>query len=70
MSWIRGRTQLEPFSTGTILSPGKRVHRPWPMAEATVSVMARWLAWVMAAKAPPPLNGVNSSPGTPSHSLR
>ena len=36
------------------------------MADATVSVIERCWAWVMAAKALPPLNGVNSpSPALP-----
>ncbi len=39
MSCRRGRTQPLPFSTGAILSFGKRVHMPWPMADATVSVI-------------------------------
>ena len=52
MSWSSGRTQPLPFSTGAILRPGKRVHRPWPMAEAIVSMIARWPAPMMAAKAP------------------
>ena len=39
MSWRRGRTQPLPFSTGVIFSFGKRVHMPWPMAEATVSMI-------------------------------
>ena len=51
MSCSSGRTQPLPFSTGVIFSPGKRVHRPWPMAEATVSMIARCPAPMMAANA-------------------
>ena len=57
-----------PFSTGAIFNRGKRVQRPWPMADATVSTIARWVPPTMAANADPPVNGVNSS-RTPSHSL-
>ena len=52
MSWRSGRTQPLPFSTGAILSRGKRVHMPWPMAEAMVSMIGRCPAWpTMAGEA-------------------
>ena len=50
MSWMSGRTHPLPFSTGMILSFGKRLHRPCPMAEATVSVISRCCPPMIAAK--------------------
>ena len=48
---------------------GKRVQRPWPMSEATVSMMGRPWWPVMAWKPEPPLNGIISPSLAPSHSL-
>ncbi len=69
MSSRSGRTQLLPFSTGANRRSGNREHRPWPMSEATVSMMARPPWPMMATNPEPPLNGVISST-MPSHSLR
>src|SRR5436305_862285 len=45
-----GGTQNAPFSTGAILSRGKRLSSPWPMADAMASVMGRWLRPGIIAK--------------------
>ena len=65
-----GRTQADPFSTGRMRSVGKRVSRPCPMSDATVSKIPRLCVCAMSEKADlPPANGSSSPPCVPFQSL-
>ncbi len=69
MSSRRWRTQLLPFSTGANRRSGNRLHSPWPMSEATVSMIGRPWWPTMAVKPDSPLNGSHLPARIPSHSL-